>query len=368
MLCHDFAAKNVFLVLALLCVSNLGKNTTLNLKIASKKKMFSSPYLTIDVPFTLNSKPTPGGREFSEKAVAPDWAKNPVLTVCNNTSDSNDIESTSCLGGNKWTIEYLHRFMFHPTVCTYLDKHEEYIEPYQLIRPDDNQAAIARITSFDGKENANRCFQTKRCLLISHGNAGNIYNRVGLLDNLSHYPGDIICYEYDGFGLLEHKPISIQNCRENHLFWLKYLLTQGYQHIDLWGESIGGGIVMETLDYLRDNDTSSVPDGLVLPRIKQVYLQSTFSSIRNLLSGMDSVLYYLYSALFLNDLDTQSTISKFRGSPIGFNILHSRVDEVIPYSEAQTNYSECIKNRVSVKFWNIGGTHNQVIGLDTISF
>ena len=33
------------------------------------------------VPSTLNSKPTPGGREFSEKAVAPDWDKNPVLTV-----------------------------------------------------------------------------------------------------------------------------------------------------------------------------------------------------------------------------------------------------------------------------------------------
>jgi hypothetical protein len=83
---------------------------------------------------------------------------------------------------------------------------------------------------------------------------------------------------------------------------------------------------------------------------------------------MGSVLYYLYSALFLNDLDTQSTISKFRGSPIGFNILHSRVDEVIPYSEAQANYAEFIRNHVSAKLWNIGGTHNQVSGLDAIAF
>jgi hypothetical protein len=298
--------------------------------------MFSSPYLPID--------------------------------LCDNNSDSNDTESTSCLGDRKWTIEYLHRFMFHPTVCTYLDKHEEYIEPYQLIRPDDNQAAIARITSFDGNETGNSSFQKKRCLLISHGNAGNIYNRVGLLDDLSHYPGDIICYEYDGFGLLEHKSISIPSCLSNHIFWLKYLLTQGYKQIDLWGESIGGGIVMETLDYLRLNDFGVTSDELILPRINQVYLQSTFSSIRSLLSGMGSVLYYLYSALFLNDLDTQSTISKFRGSPIGFNILHSRVDEVIPYSEAQANYAEFIRNHVSAKLWNIGGTHNQVSGLDAIAF
>ena len=39
----------------------------------------------LSVPFTLNSKPTPGGREFSEKAVAPDWATNPVLTVWQST-------------------------------------------------------------------------------------------------------------------------------------------------------------------------------------------------------------------------------------------------------------------------------------------
>jgi hypothetical protein len=267
--------------------------------------------------------------------------------------------------------------MFHPTVCTYLDKHKEYIAPYQLIRPDDNQAAIARITSFDGKETketketteiSNGSFQKKRCLLISHGNAGNIYNRVGLLDDLSHYPGDIICYEYDGFGLLEHKSISIPSCRSNHIFWLNYLVQQGYQHIDLWGESIGGGIVMETLDYLCLNDVRVTSDDLILSRIHQVYLQSTFSSIRNLLSGMGSVLYYVYSALFLNDLDTQSILAKFRGSPIMFHILHSRVDEIIPYQEAKTNYSECIKNRVHVKFWNIGGTHNQVTGLDAIVF
>jgi len=258
--------------------------------------------------------------------------------------------------------------MFHPTACTYLDKHEEYIAPYQLIRPDDNQAAIARITSFDGKETGKGSFQTKRCLLISHGNAGNIYNRVGLLDDLSHYPGDIYCYEYDGFGLLEHKSISIPSCRSNHIFWLKYLLTQGYEYIDLWGESIGGGIVMETLDYLRSNDINDTTGGLLLPRIRQVYLQSTFSSIRSLLSRMGSILFYAYSVLFLNDLDTQSTLAKFRGSPIQFHIIHSRTDEIIPYPEAQTNYAECIKNRVHVQLWNIGGTHNQVRGLDTVRF
>lgn len=319
----------------------------------------------------------------------------------NDTYFDTDEYSSSCFSTNKWTIEYLHRFMFHPSVCDTPDDTMS-LGPYHFIQPNMDQAAIARRSHM----------KETRCLIISHGNAGNIFNRVGLLDRLSHYPGDIYCYEYDGFGPLGHKPVSIQNCRENHLFWLKYLKQHGYKHIDLWGESIGGGIVMETLDYLQDNDTlstgflaqsgatafslnsrlisgsleqssirpslvgselsvdgtSSLQDGLVMPLIKQVYLQSTFSSIKNLLANIGSVLYYFYLALFLNDLDTQSVLAKFRGSPIMFHILHSRVDEVIPYLEAQTNYTTCIKNRVSVKLWNIGGTHNQVIGLDAIVF
>lgn len=278
-------------------------------------------------------------------------------------TDTNETMS-SCMGS--WTIEYLHRFMFYPTVCNISETQAEYLAPYQiqLIRPSadsDNQAAIARISSITSTG-------VKRCLLISHGNAGNIFDRVGLLNRLAHYPGDIYCYEYDGFGLLYGNSVSIPNCRANHLFWLDYLSGKGYQQIDLWGESIGGGIVMDTLDYLQSNDFRVTSDELILSRIRHVYLQSTFSSIRNLLSGRGSVLYYVYSALFLNDLDTQSTLAKFRGSPIRFNILHSRNDEIIPYTEAKTNYAECIKNRVPAKFWNIGGTHNQVSGLDTVSF
>ena len=54
------------------------------------------------VPFTLNSKPTPGGREFSEKAVAPDWAKNPVLTVCMNSLDYERLVAGSEYAGWFW--------------------------------------------------------------------------------------------------------------------------------------------------------------------------------------------------------------------------------------------------------------------------
>jgi hypothetical protein len=283
--------------------------------------------------------------------------------------DDNPEDNQSCLNW-KWTIEPLHRFMFYPTTCCYMP-HDERIGQYKIIRPNDNQCSIARI--------AETASSVSRCLVISHGNAGTCIDRISLMDALEHYPGDIYCYEYDGFGVLGDKSVSIPNCVRNHLFWLDYLRPK-YAVIDLWGESIGGGIVMETLDYLRDNDyikfddlhnalaENKSSDYLLIPRIKSVYLQSTFSSIRSLLSSFGSILYYLYCGLFLNDLDTQSRFAKFSSTHIQFNILHSRVDDIIPYSEAQQNYAECIKNRVSAKFWNIGGGHNMPTGLDSIVF
>ncbi len=284
-------------------------------------------------------------------------------------TDENE-DYVSCLGQNyKWTLEFLHRFMFHPTQCDMPDTIS--LEPYKIIRPNDDQCALARISQ--ATESNNSKSVASRCLVISHGNAGTCFDRTGLIDTLAHYPGDIYCYEYDGFGVLGDKSVSIPNCLRNHLFWLDYLKPR-YSVIDLWGESIGGGIVMETLDYLRGNDyqdamiESNPYEYLLMPRIKQVYLQSTFSSIRSLLGSFGSILYYLYRGLFLNDLDTQSRLAKFGGSHIQFNIIHSRVDDVIPYSEARQNYAECIKNRINAKFWNIGGTHNSVIGLDSITF
>lgn len=75
------------------------------------------------------------------------------------------------------------------------------------------------------------------CLLISHGNAGNISNRDYLLEKLEKYDGYIYCYEYPGFGKSAGS-VSVNGCVYTHIFWLEYL-EKKYSRIDLWGESIG---------------------------------------------------------------------------------------------------------------------------------
>lgn len=241
-----------------------------------------------------------------------------------------------------------------------IDKYKEklyffpssYISPTKnrIIQPSKNHYAITN--NLDSKLKLN-----KSCLLISHGNAGNITNRDYLLNVLNKYDGDIYCYEYPGFGKCEGS-VSINSCIEEHMFWLE-LLSNKYPKIDLWGESIGGGIVIETL--CRLNKDKHV---YLINKIDRIYLQSTFSSIYNVIYTLNPTLANFYYLLLFDDLETSRSLqhddftSKVKNSQI--IILHSKKDEIIPFSEAEINYNACIRNKLNVKLIEINGGHNNI--------
>jgi hypothetical protein len=239
--------------------------------------------------------------------------------------------------------KYKQKLYFYPST---------YISPTKnrIISPIQNHYSITNISDIKLKSN-------KPCLLISHGNAGNITNRDYLLDILNKYDGDIYCYEYPGFGKCEGS-ISINSCVSEHMFWLE-LLSNKYQQIDLWGESIGGGIVIETLCRLNKNTHNNI-----INKIGRIYLQSTFSSIYNVIRTLNPTLANFYYLLLFDDLETSRNlvhddfISKFKHLEI--IILHSRKDEVIPFSEAEINYNVCIRNKLNVKLIEIKGGHNNI--------
>ena len=170
-----------------------------------------------------------------------------------------------------------------------------------------------------------------KCLIISHGNAGNITNRDYLFDQLENYDGDIYCYEYGGFGNCQGTK-HINSCINEHIFWLNELKNK-YEEIELWGESIGGGIVIETLCRIND--------GILFNKIKKVYLQSTFNSLSTIISEMNSTLGFFYKLLLFDDLNTHHNLQYIKPKNIKIIILHSKNDEIIPYSEAIKNYNRC---------------------------
>jgi len=253
-------------------------------------------------------------------------------------------------------LDYLTSFrynlMFYPAFDT-PDTNHKIIHDTDL-----QQAAIVR--KIDGKH--------KRCMLIAHGNAGNIYHRDNLLTSLSGYPYDIYCFEYDGFGLLKGKPggVSIGNCVSNCLHWLDHLAKQ-YDEIDVYGESIGGGVITETLATMQDTPNYRP----VYAKIRNIYLQSTFCSISRLLNKHQSWLRYLYDFVNWNDLDTFNNLLRIANGYYDRKkqrvvIIHSPTDEIVPYSEAVDNFNRCGDLGISVLLYTIEGTHNQPRGLHKI--
>jgi hypothetical protein len=226
--------------------------------------------------------------------------------------------------------EYIDKLYFYPSIV-------ECKTSYKIIK-NRNHCAIIRIS--DKK--------TNRCILISHGNAGNITNRDSLIEKMNNYDGDIYLYEYPGFGHLENLSLSVKNCIDEHIYWIN-ILSKKYDKIDLYGESIGGGIVTETIKNL-DSDLSG--------KIDKIYLQSTFTSIADVIKKSNTFLYYLYKGLLKDDLNTFENLSHLNFKNKEIIILHSKIDEIIPFSYAEQNYQICLNNNLNVKFIEIRGTHN----------
>lgn len=169
-------------------------------------------------------------------------------------------------------------------------------------------------------------------LLIAHGNAGSIYGRETMITLLaSKFDQDIYCMEYPGFADCSGT-LSITNCVKEVNIWIEELSRKGYDEISLYGESIGGGIIVQALKNL--DQTSPILSN----KIKKVYLQSTFASISSLLAKSMPLLSTIYNLTFRNDLDTMSVLKNRNITKNRFfYLIHSRGDTLIPYSEAEAN-------------------------------
>jgi len=185
------------------------------------------------------------------------------------------------------------------------------------------------------------------CLIISHGNAANIYYNKYIIDKLKYiYDGDIYCYEYPGFGKCKGK-LTINGCVNEHLFWIDYL-SKKYKNIDLWGYSIGGGILSKTIPKLSNN---------LSYKIRRIYFHNTFSNIKNVIEYNNTIGFFLYKILFINDLDTNNNFRDNFYKNKDIYILHALNDKLIPYNEAVINYNKCKQLNYNVKLIELDGDH-----------
>ena len=186
--------------------------------------------------------------------------------------------------------------------------------------------------------------ESKNWMLFSHGNAGNIFDRLHMFDRLGVY-GSVVMYDYRGYGASNGSPSEIGLQDDIFNVW-KYMINQEQinpNSITVWGESLGGSVSSWLCSHLIET-TDTYPSGLIL--------QSSFSSLKNVVKDM----YGPLSFIIRDEHNTTKYLSKI-DKAIPVFVLHSKDDELILY-----NHSDKMKDsNSSIIQIDIGGTHNRPI-------
>jgi alpha-beta hydrolase superfamily lysophospholipase len=167
---------------------------------------------------------------------------------------------------------------------------------------------------------------SRKTIMISHGNAGNIVHRLTLCPLLLQTGSSLFLYDYEGFGKSTGGSPSVAKCCADSVAAFDFLTEKLHvktSNIVLYGESIGTGITSE----LSTRRTAAA-----------IVLQSPFTSLPEL--GADHVVFLklypasLYPSPHLNIIDIMSRPH----APL--LIIHGMKDDTLSY-----RYSEQIMKR-----------------------
>jgi hypothetical protein len=181
-----------------------------------------------------------------------------------------------------------------------------------------------------------RAPRTRRALLHCHGNAGNIGHRLEHVAIFHALGLDVLLFDYRGYGRSEGTPGETGLYLDAEAAWA-HLVARGLRPADIvvHGQSMGGAVAAHLAARRQ-------PAALVL--------ESTFTSVPDLAAQ----LYWWLPARWLArlSLDTRAELAGVR-SPL--LVIHSRDDEIIPFSHAQALLAAAREPRALAE---IQGDHN----------
>jgi len=161
-----------------------------------------------------------------------------------------------------------------------------------------------------------------RVFIISHGNAGNIGDRVEMVEYVNAvFESSVFIYDYRGYGRSEGRP-SESGLYSDLLGAIRYVRSRGYPSnaIYLLGQSLGTAVTVHVA---------------VKEKVGGIILEAPFTSVR----GM--VRWYIHSLPFDYFLsarfDSLSKISKVR---VPVAIVHAKGDSVVPFFLGQQLYDQ----------------------------
>lgn len=176
----------------------------------------------------------------------------------------------------------------------------------------------------------------KNTVLILHGNAGNIADRLEKIELLAKLGVNVFIVDYRGYGKSSGRP-----CERG--FYLDaraaydYLVREkkiGPDKIILYGESIGGAVAVKLASEAK---------------VAGLIIEGAFSSGRDLAG----VIYpFLPSFIFADSYNSNSRVGLVEAPIL---VMHSRQDEVVPYRLAEKLFNSIPDRKTFVE---LKGSHN----------
>jgi uncharacterized protein len=174
-------------------------------------------------------------------------------------------------------------------------------------------------------------------VLLLHGNAGNIGDRVPHVELLAGAGFDVLAFDYRGYGRSTGRP-SEQGTYLDARAALAALPRQGAAPIVYLGESLGGAVALELA-------SSAPPAGLVL--------QSTFTSIRD----MARLHYPFIPRAAVPDAYPSLRLVRRLRAPL--LCLHGERDEIVPLMYGQELFDAAPEPKAMHVFRGVA--HNDVL-------
>ncbi len=200
---------------------------------------------------------------------------------------------------------YQRNLLYHPSENNYQNDEIKFSYDEIFIKVDNEIKLKSWLINKDLKK-----FKT---LILFHGNAGDLSNRVYKLNGLNKLDLNVLLVSWRGFSGNNGYPTekNLYKDAEAAIKWLNDKKVSNEQII-LYGESLGSGVAVE---MGKQNNFNSI------------ILESPFTSIEN-----SAKIYYPYLPIKLLLKDRYDSISKIGTIKTPILIMHGEKDDITPFS------------------------------------
>ena len=182
----------------------------------------------------------------------------------------------------------------------------------------------------------NKDFKEFKTLVLFHGNAGDLSNRIYKLNELNKLDINILLISWRGFSGNKGSPTekNLYEDAEAAIKWLNEKKVENNQII-LYGESLGSGVAVE---IGKKNNFNGI------------ILESPFTSVEN-----SAKIYYPYLPVKFLLKDRYDSINKIDKIRTPILIMHGKKDDIVPFSMGKELFEKA--NNPKYSYFTLDDVH-----------